>query len=104
MSYESLKLAASVTYDTDTKEVIVVLKDGSRHAWPVRLLEMVKSEADRWVPIEDITDRQLSNVQAYGGGRYILWDELNQAFQISELLAGVYGREAWMQQLMAMVE
>ena len=104
MSNETLNLAESVIYDADTKEVIVVLKDGSRHAWPVRLLEMVKSEADGWVPLEGITDHQLSDVQVYGGGRYILWDELGQAFQISDLLAGVYGREAWMQQLMATVE
>ena len=104
MSNETLKRAESVTYDAATQEVIVVLKDGSRHTWPVRLLEMVKSEAEGWVPLEDITDQQLSDVQVYGGGRYILWDELGQAFQISDLLAGVYGREAWMQQLMAMVQ
>ena len=90
-----------MTYDADTQEVAVVLKDGSRHVWPIRLLEMVKSEADGRVPLEGITDRQLSNVQIYGGGRYILWDELGQAFQISDLLAGVYGREAWMQRLTA---
>ena len=104
MSNETLKRAESVTYDAATREVIVVLKDGSRHAWPVRLLEMVKSETEGWVPLEGITDQQLSDVQVYGGGRYILWDELGQAFQISDLLAGVYGREAWMQQLMATVE
>jgi hypothetical protein len=104
MSNETLKLAERVTYDAVTKEVVVVLKDGSRHAWPVRLLEMVKSEPQGWVPLEDVTDHQLSAVQVYGGGRYILWDELGQSFQISDLLAGVYGREAWMQKLMATVQ
>lgn len=104
MSNETLKLAESVTYDATAKEVVVVLKDGSRHAWPIRLLEMVKSEAAGWVPLERVTDRELLDVQVYGGGRYILWDELGQAFQISDLLAGVYGREAWMQKLMATVE
>ena len=104
MSNETLKLAESVAYDAATKEVVVVLKDGSRHSWPVRLLEMVKSEPEGWVPIEGVTDEALSDVEVYGGGRYILWDELGQAFQISDLLAGVYGREAWMQKLMATVE
>lgn len=104
MSNETLKLAEKVTYDATTKAVVVVLRDGSRHAWPIRLLEMVKSEAAGWVPLEGVTDRELSDVQVYGGGRYILWDELGQAFQISDLLAGVYGREAWMQKLMATVE
>ena len=104
MSNETLKLAESVTYDATTEEVVVVLKDGSRHSWPIRLLEMVKSEAEGWVPLTGITEHQLSNVQVYGGGRYILWDELGQAFQITDLLAGVYGREAWMKELMATVQ
>ena len=104
MSNEPLKLAESVIYAADTREVIVVLKDGSRHAWPVRLLEMVKSEPEGWVPLEGVTDEALADVQVYGGGRYILWDDLDQAFQISDLLAGVYGREAWMQKLMTTVE
>ena len=34
---------------------------------------------------------ELSAVQVYGGGRYILWDRLDQAFQISDLLAGDMG-------------
>ena len=101
MSSEALKLAQSVVYEAAAQEVTVTLKDGSRHAWPVRLLEMVKSEAEAWVPLEEITDLQLANVEVYGGGRYILWDELDQAFSIADLLSGIYGREAWMNQLMA---
>ena len=104
MSNETFKLAESVAYDAETKEVIVILKDGSRHAWPVRLLEMVERGTEGWIPLESVTDRDLADVQVYGGGRYILWDGLGQAFQISNLLAGVYGREAWMRKLMATVE
>ncbi len=47
---------------------------------------------------------QLANVEVYGGGQYILWDELGQVFKISDLLAGVYGREGWMNKLMAMAK
>jgi hypothetical protein len=104
MSNEDLKLAKTVIYDSNAKEVIVTLKDGSRHAWPVRLLEMVQSEPDAWVSIKNITDQQLADVEVYGGGRYILWDELGQSFSIADLLAGIYGREAWMQGLMATSE
>ena len=103
MSKEALNLAKSVTYDAATKEVVVTLKDGSCHAWPVRLLEMVKSEAEGWVPLENVTDEQLSQVQVYGGGRYIMWDELDQSFQVSDLLAGIYGRESWLQKLSVIV-
>ncbi|MGD1899900.1 MAG: DUF2442 domain-containing protein [Phormidesmis sp.] len=101
MSSDDLKLAKSVIYEASAREIVVTLKDGSRHVWPVRLLEMVKSEANAWVPIEDITDQQLAAVEVYGGGQYIIWDELDQAFSVEDLLAGIYGREAWMKNLMA---
>ncbi|NMF86202.1 DUF2442 domain-containing protein [Nodosilinea sp. P-1105] len=104
MSSEELKLAESVVYDAATREVVVALRDGSRHAWPVRLLEMVQSEADAWLPLARVTDEQLAKVEVYGGGQYILWDELGQVFKVSDLLAGVYGREEWMKKLMAMTQ
>lgn len=101
MSNDDFKLAKSVSYDARNKEVVVTLRDGSRHAWPVRLLEMVRSQPDAWVPLENVTDKQLTNVEVYGGGKYILWDELDQAFSIADLLSGIYGREEWMRSLMA---
>lgn len=104
MSNETLRLAETVIYDAESKEVIVTLKDGSRHTWPVRLLEMVQSAPDAWVPLENITDQHLANVEVYGGGKYILWDELDQAFSIADLLSGTYGREEWMRSLTAMAE
>ena len=104
MFSEEFKLAESVVYDATTQEVVVALRDGSRHVWPIRLLEMVQSKADAWVQLEGLTDEQLAKVEVYGGGQYILWDELGQAFKVSDLLAGVYGREEWMKQLMAIAQ
>ncbi|MBD2232561.1 hypothetical protein [Phormidium tenue] len=101
MSSEEFKLAKSVVYDATTREVVVTLRDDSRHAWPVRLLEMVQSGADAWFPVTGLTDEQLAEVEVYGGGKYILWDELGQVFKVADLLAGVYGREEWMKKLMA---
>ena len=101
MSSEEFKLAQSVIYDTTTREVVVTLRDGSRHAWPVRLLEMVQSGAEAWLPLSAVTDEQLAKVEVHGGSQYILWDELGQAFRVSDLLAGIYGREDWMKKLMA---
>ncbi|MBW4483536.1 MAG: DUF2442 domain-containing protein [Tildeniella torsiva UHER 1998/13D] len=104
MPSEEFTLAESVIYDATTREVVVTLRDSSRHAWPVRLLEMVQSGADAWLPLAGLTDEQLANVEVYGGGQYILWDELGQVFKVSDLLAGVYGREEWMKKLMAMTK
>ncbi len=99
MSTENLRLAKSVMYDGTAREVVVALNDGSRHTWPVMLLEMVQSESDAWVSLENVTDQQLADVELYGGGRYILWDELGQSFSIADLLAGIYGRKAWMREV-----
>lgn len=104
MSSEELNLAESVVYDATTQEVEVTLRDGSRHVWPIRLLEMVQSGVAGWVPLAGVTDEQLAKVEVYGGGQYIMWDELGQVFKVSDLLAGVYGREEWMKQLMAMAK
>ncbi len=104
LSTKNLKLAESVVYDATTREVVVTLKDSSRHVWPIRLLEMVESGADAWVPLTELTDEQLAHVEVYGGGQYILWDELGQVFKVADLLAGVYGREEWMQKLMAITQ
>jgi hypothetical protein len=65
---------------------------------------MVESGADAWLPLAGLTDEQLANVEVYGGGQYILWDELGQVFKVSDLLAGVYGREGWMKKLMAIAK
>lgn len=72
MSNENLRIAQSVTYDKVMKAVVLTLVDGSRHAWPIRLLEMVKNQPDAWVPLENFTEQQLANVIVYGGGQYIL--------------------------------
>lgn len=65
---------------------------------------MVQSGADAWLLLAGLTDEHLANVEVYSGGQYILWDELGQVFKVSDLLAGVYGREGWMKKLMAMTK
>ncbi|MEL7353529.1 MAG: hypothetical protein AAF171_21505 [Cyanobacteria bacterium P01_A01_bin.116] len=104
MSNEDFRLAETVMYDAETREFIMTLKDGSLHTWPIRLLEMVQSTPDAWFPLEDITDQQLVDVAVYGGGKYILWDGLDQSFSVVDLLNGIYGREEWMRSLMATAE
>ncbi|MEM6449752.1 MAG: hypothetical protein AAF703_05490 [Cyanobacteria bacterium P01_D01_bin.105] len=32
-------------------------------------------------------------------GEHVYWDELGQGFRISDLNAGIYGRESWMAKL-----
>ncbi|MEM9946055.1 MAG: DUF2442 domain-containing protein [Cyanobacteria bacterium P01_D01_bin.36] len=85
--------AVSAHYDRKGKALVVNFADGSAGIWPVSLLEMVKYDGVAWVPVE-ATEDQLKNVEL--GGEHVYWDELGQDFRISDLKAGVYGRESWM--------
>ncbi|MEL7067077.1 MAG: DUF2442 domain-containing protein [Cyanobacteria bacterium J06581_3] len=88
--------ATNAYYDRERKALVVDFADGSTSIWPVRLLEMVRYDGDDWVPVE-ATETQLEAVEL--GGEHIYWDELDQDFRISDLKAGIYGREPWMASL-----
>jgi len=54
---------------------------------------LVRYNGNDWVPIE-ATEAQLEAVEL--SREHIFWDELGQDFRISDLKAGIYGRESWM--------
>lgn len=95
--------AINAHYDRAHKSLVVEFADGSASMWPMRLLEMVRYDGRNWVPVE-ATETQLEAVEP--GGERVYWDELGQDFLISDLKAGIYGRDAWMtkiEQQMAIV-
>ena len=85
--------AIKARYDRERKALVVDFADGSASIWPVRLLEMVRYDGDAWVPLE-ASEEQLEAVEL--GGDHVFWDELDQDFRVSDLKAGIYGREPWM--------
>ncbi|MEL6261462.1 MAG: DUF2442 domain-containing protein [Cyanobacteria bacterium J06626_6] len=89
----------SARYIVSSRELEITLDDGSRHLIPVDRLEMVESTPDAYVPIARPTDKQLSDVKVWGGGSAIYWKTIEQVFRVDELLAGIYGRPAWMESL-----
>jgi hypothetical protein len=60
---------------------------------------MVESALDGFVPIARPTDEQLSDVQVWGGGTALYWESIEQVFRVDELLAGIHGRPAWIENL-----
>ncbi|NJM99386.1 MAG: DUF2442 domain-containing protein [Phormidesmis sp. RL_2_1] len=88
--------AINARYDREHKALVVDFADGSAGIWPVRLLEMVRYDGNAWVPVE-ATEAQLEAVAL--GGEHIYWEELGQDFRVSDLKAGIYGREPWMAKL-----
>lgn len=99
MTYEDSRLAVSARYLPESREIEVMLDDGSRHAWPVDRLEMLKNTPDGFEPVIDPPAELLMDVKVYGGGSSIYWEKLEQVFAVDELLAGVYGRKKWMESL-----
>ena len=96
-AYEDDRLAVSACYLASSRELELTLDDGSRHLIPVDRLEMVESTADAYVLIAPPTDEQLSGVKVWGGGTAVYWELIEQVFRVDELIAGVYGRPAWME-------
>lgn len=101
---EDYRRAVSARYVADSRDLEITLDDGSRHLIPVDKLEMVENTPDAFVPIEKPTDKQLADVKVWGGGASVYWESIEQIFLVEELMAGVYGRPAWMENLMAMAE
>lgn len=99
MSYEDERLAMAARYVVPSRELELTLDDGSRHLIPVDRLEMVESVEKNFAPIARPTDKQLSDVKVWGGGSAIYWESIEQVFRVDELIAGVYGRPAWMESL-----
>ncbi len=98
-TYEDERLATAARYVAASRELELILDDGSRHLIPVDRLEMVESAPGTFVPIVSPTDEQLGDVKVWGGGSAIYWESIEQVFRVDELLAGVYGRPAWMESL-----
>ncbi|MEN8446941.1 MAG: hypothetical protein ABG776_18240 [Cyanobacteria bacterium J06555_13] len=91
----------AVQYLPISREVEVLLADGSRHAWRVDKLEMLANVEGKVVPLPAPTREQLLDVIPYGGGAYIYWPQIDQMFELQALLEGVYGRESWMDKIKA---
>ncbi len=89
----------AVQYLPISREVEVLLSDGSRHAWRVDDLEMLANVEGKIVPLPVPTREQLLDVVPYGGGAYLYWPQIEQMFELDALLNGVYGRESWMENL-----
>ena len=89
----------AVQYLPISREVEVLLSDGSRHAWRVDNLEMLANVEGQIVPLPAPSREQLLDVIPYGGGAYVYWPQIEQMFELDALLGGVYGRKSWMNNL-----
>jgi len=81
--------ARTAYYDSQNKELVVVLVDGREARFPVALLQGLQGASD------DV----LAQVQVTPAGTGITWEELDADFEVEALLEGRYGTEEWMKKL-----
>lgn len=76
-----------VRYLTDTSELEVKFTSGARLSIPTNSLEMLTWTGQAFVPAPRPSAAQLSNVRVWAGGYAVDFPEINQNFDIDELLA-----------------
>lgn len=76
-----------VRYLVDTAELEVKFSSGARLSIPTNSLKMLTWTGQAFVPAPRPNTEQLSNVRVWAGGYAIDFPEINQNFDIDELLA-----------------
>lgn len=76
----------AVCYIPRSREVEVTFTNGARLACPVDALEMLRWTGSEFVPAPRPTDQQLSSVRIWAGGYAIDFPDINQNFDIDELV------------------
>lgn len=81
--------AVAARYDEAAGELLLVLRGGLRLSVPVRLLQGVAG-AD---------PRLIAQVELFGAGSGLHWEELDADFSVQDIAAGSFGTRRWMGRL-----
>lgn len=76
----------AVCHTPSSREVEVTFASGARLACPVDALKMLNWTGSKFVPAPRPTDQQLANVRIWAGGYAIDFPDINQNFDIDELV------------------
>jgi hypothetical protein len=78
--------AASARYDADSGRVTVEMENGCAFAFPPGLVQ----------DLATATPDQLARVEVIGNGYGLYWEALDADIAIPNLMAGIFGTQAWM--------
>lgn len=81
--------AQQVTYDRAKEQLVVELKSGIIILLPRHLLQ----------GLQDATAEQIAALQVGPRGASLHWENLGLSFSLTGLIAGIFGSQAWMQEL-----
>ena len=77
----------AVRYIPDNRELEVSFSSGARLVCPVEALEMMTWTGSAFVPAPRPSDEQLCNVRVWAGGYAIDFPDIQQNFDLDELMA-----------------
>lgn len=81
--------AESVTYDSKADRIRIELSNGCTFMFPPHIAQGLRGA----------TAEELSDVEIYGGGLDLHWGALDAQFDVTILLAGLFGTRKWMDEL-----
>lgn len=81
--------AESVAYDSKADRIRVELSNGCTFMFPPDIAQGLRGA----------TAEKLSDVEICGGGLDLHWRTLDAQFDVTNLLAGIFGTRAWMAEL-----
>ncbi len=76
-----------VRYIAESREIEVKFSSGARLGCPVDSLEMLNWTGSKFVPAVRPTDEQLANVRIWAGGYAVDFPDIEQNFDVNELMA-----------------
>jgi hypothetical protein len=98
---ETIK-ATQARFIAETRQLEIVFNNGAEYRWPVDALEMLVFSNGEWSNLYPRPhDEQLKEVEIWPGGEIVEFPQINQGFEISELVRGKLGSEAWMRSLIS---
>lgn len=81
--------AEQVTYNPDSKRLVIELTNGVTALVPANLIQV----------LENASDAQISDVEILVGGLYLRWKSLDEDLFVPNLLQGIFGTQKWMNNL-----
>ena len=81
--------ATSVSFDQSSGLILIALKNGAFFSFPPNLVQ----------GLHEASAEDLNNVWLDASGSSIHWEKLDADFEITGLVAGIFGTRAWMSEL-----
>ena len=88
-------------YLVESRSLEIEFNIGSVYRWPVDSLQMRNYTPEGWVEAARPTDEQLVNVQIWPHGEVVEFVDIEQCFEIDQLVRGQLGSKKWRAQLLA---